>query len=500
MKTTIWLFLSLLAMPGILHAQTNTFSLGPAKSGGVVAFTHVTVIDATGAPPQPDMTVIIKGNRITAIGKKISTPSGSKVVDATGKYMIPGLWDMHIHIHRHDENVLLLANGVTGVRLMGGVPEYHKMRKEIESGQLLGPRYSIASRLMDGPDPAGRKLKVPDDNDAAELDKEWKTMEAGSPPRSFLLETPEQAAYAVARSKADGSDFIKIHDDLTRDGFFNLVEASKKAGFYYVGHVPDAVSDTEASNAGMRSIEHLRGVILENSSEEDQLRKETLEALEQVGEQRTYQLYDIEKRAVNTYSAEKANALIALFVKNNTWQCPTIMPEGSLKQELAEHQEWIKYIPVSLAKRWQQQAARQAVPPPYMAEAAHLAHEELNHEVAMMQKAGIGILSGEDVGGAGKWAGFSLHDNLAEEVAAGLTPMEALQTATLNPARFFGREKEIGTVQKGKVADLVLLDANPLDDIHNTTKIDAVMINGRLLERPQLDKMMNDLIATNAKL
>ncbi len=156
MKTKIQIFLLLLAGPVVLLAQVK-----PPAQSGPIAITHVTVIDATGAPAQPDMTVVVRGNRITEIGKKVGVPGGAKVVDGTGKYLIPGLWDMHIHIHRHDENVLLLANGVTGVRLMGGVPEYHKMQKEIESGDLLGPRYTIASRLIDGIDATGRKLLPP---------------------------------------------------------------------------------------------------------------------------------------------------------------------------------------------------------------------------------------------------------------------------------------------------------------------------------------------------
>ncbi len=264
-----------------------------------------------------------------------------------------------------------------------------------------------------------------------------------------------------------------------------------------MGHVPDGVSDAEASNSGMKSIEHLRGLLLANSSQEDELRKETLEANEQAGEQRTFQLYDIEKRAVDTYSADKANALIALFVKNHTWQCPTIMPEGSLKQQIATHPEWMKYLPVSLQKRWAQQANRPD-PPPYMEAVYRRGDEEIRREVGMLQKAGVGILAGEDVGGAGKWAGFSLHENLQTEVVAGLTPMEALQTATINAARFMGKEKDLGTIQKGKLADLVLLDANPLDDIHNTLKINSVVVNGRLLDRPAIDKMMSDVLAMNS--
>ena len=318
-------------------------------------------------------------------------------------------------------------------------------------------------------------------------------------PLAFQVETAAQAEYAISRSKAEGADFIKIHDDLTRNGYFNLVNASKKAGFIFVGHLPTGVSATEASEAGQKSIEHLMGILLGNSSREDELRKESLEAMKQTGQERANRLYEIEREEVDSYSPDKANALIAEFVKNHTWQCPTILPEGGLKQELTEHADLLKYLPASMSAQWRAQAAKVAAPSASVMEVAHRAHEELRKEVAMMQHAGVGILAGEDVGRPGLWAGFSLHDDLVEESAAGLTPMEVLQTATINPARFFGKEKEMGTVQKGKLADLVLLDANPLQDIYNTTKINAVVINGRLLDRRELDKMLNDVIATNAE-
>ena len=486
-------FLLLLAVPGLAIAQ-NT----PQSQSQALEFTHVTIIDATGAPAKSDMSVVVTGNRITEIGKKVRAPQDAKVVDATGKFMIPGLWDMHIHIHRHDENVLLLANGVTGIRLMGGIPEYHKMQKQIESGDILGPRYTIASRLMDGVDPTGKKLPVPADDDAAGLAEEWLAMNRGGLPRAFQVETSAQAQYAVARSKADGSEFIKIHDDLSREGYLNLVAESKKQGFIFVGHVPDGISAEEASDMGQKSIEHLRGVLLSSSTREAELRKATLEALELPADQRAKRLLEIQRMTVDSFSVDKASALVATFVKNHTWQCPTLMPEGGLKDQIARNADLMKYLPVDLRARWQQQASAARQPSSEEQEVSKKGNDELRQVVFMMQRAGVGIMSGEDVGGPGKWAGFSLHANLAEEAAAGLTPMQVLQTATINSARFMGKEKDLGTVQKGKLADLVLLDADPLQNIGNAQKINAVIVNGRLLDRQTLDKMLDDVVANNS--
>jgi len=226
------LLLPLLLWPLIAAETASTKST-------TLAITHVTVIDATGAPAHPDMTVLIKGNRITEVGKsgKIRVPEDAQVVSATGKFLIPGLWDMHVHWYDKDYLPLFIANGVTGIRIMWGMPRHHQWRTEIEAGQLLGPHMLIASPIVDGPKPV------------------W--------PGSTTVANASEARQAVIQAKRDGADFIKVYSLLPRDAYFAIADESKKQGLPFEGHVPISVSAEEASNAGQKSIEHLTGILRE---------------------------------------------------------------------------------------------------------------------------------------------------------------------------------------------------------------------------------------------
>ena len=210
-----------------------------------LAFVHAAVIDATGSPAQPDMTVLVEDRRIVEIGTSasVSVPKNARVVEASGKYLIPGLWDMHVHEIfgdwiPEDEKViplLFVANGVTGVRDMGGDLEpLKKWRSRIASGDLLGPRMVIAGPMLDGPVPAF--------------------------PSSAPVKDAADGRRIVDDLKAHGADFIKIQSLVPRDGYFAAADEAKKQGIVFAGHVPDAVRAVEASNAGQKSIEHLTGV------------------------------------------------------------------------------------------------------------------------------------------------------------------------------------------------------------------------------------------------
>lgn len=462
-----------------------------------VAITHVTVIDATGAPAQPNMTVVITGDRITQIGKKVSVPKHAQLLDATGKFLIPGLWDMHIHIHRTDEPLLLIANGVTGVRLMGGVPEYYKMRRQVESGKALGPRMVIASRLLDGPDP--RKLPPPAPGDTAGEAEEWQGMVDGGLPRARIVSNQADAKQAVAMSREEGADFIKIHDELSREAYFALVEESKKQGFVFVGHVPTGVSAAEASDAGQKSIEHLQGILTGCTTDESELRAATEEALLKPPEQRAQGMLAVQRRTVETFRADDCASLAARLVQNQTWQCPTLVSRLGIRELSSRSDELLKYVPVALRVRWQRQLASYRDPPSEEQEVSKMLDQKLAEAIGIMRRAGVKFLAGTDVGPAYKFAGFTLHDELTELNKAGFTPMETIQSATRNAAVFLGKDEDLGTIEKGKLADLVLLDANPLEQISNTRKIDAVMVKGRLLDRKALDDLLAQVAAANAK-
>jgi hypothetical protein len=180
----------------------------------MLAFTHAAAIDVAAGRVMPDMTVIVTAGRISAVGKSstLRVPKGAQIVDASGKFLIPGLWDMHVHIADEQELPLYVANGVTGVRVMWGLPVHHEWRMAIESGSLTGPRMFIGSRIVDGPLPV------------------WS--------ESISVRNEQEAREAVRQARAEGAEFIKVYEVLPREAFFALVDESKKQGLSFAGHVP----------------------------------------------------------------------------------------------------------------------------------------------------------------------------------------------------------------------------------------------------------------------
>jgi amidohydrolase family protein len=425
-----------------------------------IVFTHVTIIDVTGSAPRRDMTVVITGDRISAIGDNISVPPNAQVVDATGKFMIPGLWDMHVHWYFRNTFTLFIANGVTGVRQMFGNSDLLRWRDQIAKGSLLGPRMVVASPIIDGPQPI------------------W--------PNSIAVGNEDEGRKAVRRVKQWGADFVKVYALLPRGAYFGIADEAKQQGITFVGHVPKSVSPAEASDAGQKSIEHLTGILLATSDKETELRDKLVKAdSPQAGSR-------LQATALETYSEKKAADLFAHFVKNQTWQCPTLTVLRSiayLGDENFRRDGRLIYIPRLQQQRWNFRIAHRSGGDDAVEKKVLQKQFEI---VGAMQKAGVPILAGTDTGNPFCFPGFSLHEELALLVIAGLTPVEALRAATLNPAKFFGLDQTLGTIEQGKIADLVLLDANPLLDIRNTQRINAVVANGRLFDRKALDKMLSE--------
>lgn len=436
-----------------------------------IVFLNVNVIDATGSPVQPGMMVMIKGYRITQVGKmtKASFPPGTKVIDGRGKFLIPGLWDMHVHTIFGDwipggKDVslpLFVANGVTGIRDMGGdLDTLLQWRSQISSGALLGPRMIISGPMLDGP-----KSRFPS---------------------SVSISTAEEGRKAVDDLKAKGVDFIKVQSFITRDGYFAVVDETKKRGITLVGHVPDAIRASEAIDAGQKSIEHLTGIFEGASTAEDSFIHGTAKG---------------PKSYLDTYNDGLAAALISRMARAHTWLVPTLVWERG--QWLIDdidysHDPALKYAPASWqTKSWP--SFTKGILAELDTDPVAVRRQFVQKEfeiVNAMRKAGVPIMAGTDTAAAvAVLPGFSLHTELECFVQAGFTPMEALQTATLNPAKFMGLQSQMGTVEKGKLANLVLLDANPLEDIKNTRKIAAVVLNGRLLDRAELDQILDHVAA-----
>jgi imidazolonepropionase-like amidohydrolase len=428
--------------------------------------TDVNIVDVRTGEIRPDQIVIIEKNRITAVGSKKNTRyprNAPTILNGRGAYLIPGLWDMHVHLAfgdwfpRADEISLPLfvANGVTGVRDMGSDLEVvESWRDEIESGRMLGPRILTAGGMLDGPKPRF--------------------------PSSIAVATPEEGRRAVEHLKQSGADFIKLQSLLPRDAVLAIADEARKQEIPFEGHVPDSVRASEMSDAGMHSFEHLIG-IFEGSSplEEEFLKGDKTEA-----------------KFLSSYDPERASALAALLAKNQTWQCPTLVWErgGNLIDVTDFSKDTrAKYVPAywkdQTWKRFAEQV-KQEFNTDDLDTRKKFVEKELE-VVQLLHKAGVPFLAGTDTPpGVYIFPGFSLHEELQRFVAAGFTPLEALQTATLNPARFFQMEDQLGTVEKGKIADLVFLDANPLVDIHNTQRVTAVILNGRYFSKADLLKML----------
>jgi len=441
----------------------------------VLAIIHVNLIDATGAPNQADMTVLVQGKQILQIGKSGETPvpKAAKVVDGRGKYLIPGLWDMHVHEIfgawlPEDEKItplLFVANGVTGVRDMGGDLEaLKKWRARIAEGTLLGPRMIISGPMLDGPIPQF--------------------------PSSAPVKDAAGGRRIVDELQKDGADFIKIQSLVPRDGYFAAADEAKNVGIVFAGHVPDKVRATEASNAGQKSIEHLTGVFEGCSTVEDEL----MAAPRGPGR----------GRFLSTFDPARAKALIALFAKNQTWQVPTLYWERGewlIEQTNSGPDPLLKYAPAvwrerswpmfttGISKDWSTDP---------LADRERFFQAELKM-VGEMNRAGVPILAGTDTAaGVRVYPGFSLHEELELLVQAGLTPMEALQAATRNAGKYLGLA-DTGTIEKGKRADLVLLDSSPLADIKNTRKIQSVVLAGRYFSRGDLDRLLAEVEDEAAK-
>ena len=458
--------------------------LSPLAWAGSLVIRRVTVIDATGKPAQPGMIVVIEQDRIVAIGpwKKVKAPAGSQIVDGRGKFLIPGLWDMHAHGYSPDPGTaaeaewmapLHLANGVVGVRAMWGPGNANEWRMQHVKSDKPSPSVYLASPIIDGPNPT------------------W--------PGSISVADAAQARAAVDRYKANGADFIadfiKVYDGVPRDAYFAIVDEAHKLGISFAGHVPDAIRAQEASDAGQKSMEHLQGVAVGASSEE-----ETLFAVKYV-QPGDFVRRDL--RAEATYDESRAAALFARFVKNGTWQCPTLVVNRSYEHfddGIFMHKEWLKYVPSDMRDLWKKMSEDNLKQ--RSAQTWAESHREFPEElklVGRMYRAGVAILAGSDTYNPYVYPGFSLHEELSLLVEAGLPPMAALQTATIGPARFMGQAERRGTVEVGKVADLVLLDRNPLADIHNSTSIRAVILGGKLMDRAALDAMLAGAEAAAAK-
>ena len=465
-----------------------------------IVITHTTVIDVATGRKLADRNVMVRNGRIASIGIG-APPADARIIDGRGKFVIPGLWDMHAHLGNAGvaTNVLFplqIANGVTGIREMTTdcyarpgceqsmtIDTVRDWQRGIAAGRIVGPRIITSSPMLDGPTPTW-VYAVPIADAAA-------------------------ARAAVKTFKARGVDFLKIYSLLPRDAFFALADEAKKARLPFAGHVPITVSALEASNAGMASMEHGHGLQEGCSSRDASLRADQQRLIDQLIVAKEHNLLvepiyvEQAHAAFQSYDDAQCRALYAAFARNHTAQVPTLVLLESWAHEHDPRRlrdPRYRYIPELIRNSWEAFAdAPQAdVPNSRAVRAERL--RWIQQAIGDMQHAGVMILAGTEEGGASFiYPGFAIHDELQLLVGSGLTPLEALQSATINPARFLHATDSLGTVAVGKRADLLLLDADPLVDIANTKTIRAVIADGRLFDKSRIDFLLTRVEAISAR-
>lgn len=409
----------------------------------------VNVIEVVSGRTIEGAAVVVSGDRIRSVSSPPAVERDCEVtVDGAGKFLIPGLWDMHVHGSRRANHwPLYIANGVTGVREMFG-------SNEASASAAVAPHRYSAGPIVDGPPGV------------------W----AGSQ----LAANAEDARRIVAEQHDAGADFIKVYSLLGADAYAAIFDEAAKRGLPVAGHVPESSSAREAAAYGQRSIEHLEDIAVSCASSEAELRARPAASFVDVVVR--------QRDAYRTFEAAKCRQLAGVFRENDTWMVPTlsVMYGSSAEVDLATVEERATYF--------DEDTLRWIVPPEKPpAEALELFQQTFEDSVELtgfLYRERVPILAGTDVMNPHTFPGFSIHDELELLVRAGLTPLDALRSATLNPAVFLGRDGELGSIEAGKLADLVLLDADPLADIGNTTRIRAVVRGGEYFSRERLDELL----------
>ncbi len=460
------------------------------EGAGLIAIKNVTLIDAVQGQ-RDNVTVIWEENKIKEVVDAASAalPKGATVIDGTGKFLIPGLWDAHVHL-AYEQGVtpamfkLFLVNGVTSIRDTGGHLELVKPHKDAaEANPKASPRVKISGPLLDG------------------LPRVYDGSSTFRPNLSEGINSIQKAKNFVARLDAAGVDLIKAYEMLAPDVYEAVVAEATKRGLPVTGHVPLSIDVITASNAGLRSIEHMRNLEMSCTADWEKLlktRKEQLAAgKSEAGGDLRSRLHQLQRYyAIEHQDATVRDTVLATLARNNTWLVPTLTILAFRENRVYARPEWreqFKYLPDSTHKKWVANAERLATLP---IDSNGVAFAEWGYDmVGRLPDAGVEVMAGTDTPIALLTPGFSLHEELRLLVRSGLTPLQAIEAATLRPAEYFDMQDELGTIQGGKLADLLLLDANPLADISNTESIRAVVRDGKLYDRAALDTWLQELEA-----
>ena len=442
----------------LLLLTLSAVALVSASAQTRVAIENVTLIDGTDHAPRHNVTVIVQGQNVLAItSNHKEQPQGTKIIDGTGKFLIPGLWNNDLHGPAYDDAkaslLSLVSYGVTTVRDMGApLDDIVKLRAATASGALTGPRLFLAGPLMQGPIPVKMALIVD-------------------------LFSEQQARDEVRSLKQHNVDYVEVDTSLTPELYWAIADEAKLQNLPLAGHIPAKISAWDLAKAKQHDVEHLGGrffnVLVACSSNEDDLNqaigKTYDDLLTSLNEKRPLNesqfRADFSEKLLSTFDESKAQRLYRLYAKNGIAQTPTLYVLNTL---------------------WQAAKDSNNLNDRDMEAGKKIFAKDLE-VIGEMKHAGVPILAGTD--GTYSQGGDALHSELELLVKAGLTPLQAIQAASRDAAKAMGVSENVGTVGPGKIADLVLLNADPLENISNTRRIDAVFLRGHLYASGELSAM-----------
>jgi hypothetical protein len=445
-----------------LGAAAGT-GLLPGRADAAVNVTAVrgaTLVDSSGV--RPGTTIVLAGNEVLAVGRDLPLPRGSTVLEGRGRFVIPGLWDMHVHGAFLDRITLplCLVNGVTGIREMWGFPPIYELRGRIERGEVLGPRLVVGSSIIDGPH--------------------------STLPGALIVSTPDEGRQAVRDAKAQSADFVKVYSYLDRPTLTAIADECAKQAITFAGHCSNHVPLGDASDLGQRTFEHVYGLSLATSTRETQLRQAIADLpLDPANSFAWFrQVLELERQATLSHSRSKAVRLAKRLQRNNSALCPTMVAmrvHASPADRFADDPR-MKYTPVFYRDLWRDQLKNWA--PVTQQEIRQQAEffRRRQEQVAEMHDHGVEVLAGTDAGNPYSFSGFSVHDELELLVEAGLSPKAALKAGTCG-----------AVVRPGEPANLVVLDGDPLRDIRNTRRVHTVLARGKVLGPAERRKMLAEV-------
>lgn len=440
------LFLSLV----LAHAGMSRAQPGPATvvlRGGIL-------VDVVSAKEIPGSVIVIQGERIEEVGAEgsLAIPAGAQIVDVRSKWIIPGLIDSHAHAQSPEETpfALYLANGVTTIRNPGGnITVLRMTRERLARGELLGPRLFFSGPLLDGMPPV------------------W-------PEGSLLVDSPQRARSAVNFLADQGVDFVKIYNNVKEPELKVIVETAKERGLPVAGHIPRSMTMTRAVELGMTRLEHIRVTGREMLSADEAARIDPLPL--GTREPMLWQRFDLQ--------SEKMRALVTRLAESKVFLDPTLLISQQTEVpnlEAERNDPNNQYLSAAAVEEAVKGANNPLFDlPPDLQTVAAEAFRKQEQFVGMCNQAGVRIIAGTDGPGIGsQLPGFGLHRELELLVASGLSPAEALRAATSTAAQALGKEDQLGTIAPGRLADMVVLDADPLEGVQNFAKIRLVVARGK---------------------